>query len=264
MNLAIFGLPGAGKGTLAALLRAQLGLLPISTGDLLRAAGKEEGPMGDELRKLPVGSFAPDELVLRVLMERARRPDCANGMILDGFPRTLAQARALLNSDVKPDAFVFLHEQESLVIERALDRLWHPASGRVYNLKTKPPATPGRDDETGEPLERRRDDQREILERRCGDFREKTLPAALHCEEWAKQEGRLFLNAPAGASLDAIVERLAQAHAQSKAKKGAAGATGAGERLAQQRQGATGSHGEGASAQASEEVLRRARRALGR
>jgi adenylate kinase len=218
MRVALFGLPGAGKGTLAALLQERLGLPQISTGDLLRAAAKAPGDVGDTIRALPVGSFAPDELVLRVLAERVGRADCERGFVLDGFPRTVEQARALLGSEARPDAFVFLAERSERVIERALDRLWHPASGRVYNAKTRPPRVAGLDDETGEPLERRADDRREVLERRCLDFEMKTMPAVEHCRRWAGESGVSFIEAPAGAPLEELAEEIGRLAEKSREK----------------------------------------------
>lgn len=177
MNIVMFGLPACGKGTQAALLKEAYGLESFSTGDMLRRMKREPGPIGDALRALPTGVFASDELILSAVAEELKDPKFANGVVFDGFPRTVEQAMALKALGRPIDLVVHFEANEEDLIERGVNRRVHVASGRVYNVKSAPPKRDGLDDETGEELLWREDDKEEVMRRRFADYRAKTLPA---------------------------------------------------------------------------------------
>jgi adenylate kinase len=196
-TIALFGLPASGKGTLAQRLMERTGWEQLSTGDMIRRMRKEPGPIGDELRALPVGSFAGDALIVAAVKEELLDPKYAKGAILDGFPRTMAQLRALDQAGARVDAAIELESDQDALVERAVMRRVHLASGRVYNLISAKPKVEGLDDVTGEPLTWREDDRAEVIRRRFKDYDDLTAPVA---REFARraQSGEL-----AAASIDA-------------------------------------------------------------
>lgn len=178
-KIALFGMPAAGKGTLAESLQEILGYPKFSTGALFRRLRADDpGPVGEQLRRIPPHAYAPDELTLRaVAMELADESKYGGGVMFDGFPRTVGQVMALDEQGVVLDAVIFLDAPEAILLGRAATRLEHAPSGRSYNLATKPPKVAGQDDVTGEPLTRRADDEREsIVRERFEEYREKTAP----------------------------------------------------------------------------------------
>lgn len=177
MKIALFGLPASGKGTQANLLKENYGFEQLSTGDMLRQMKEQPGPLGERLRALPVGTFADDALILEAVKVELTKDKYKNGVIFDGFPRTAAQAEAMLAMGIELDAVVYFKANEEQLIERGINRRVHISSGRLYNLKSSPPKNPGIDDVTGEPLTWREDDQEDIMRRRFKDFHDKTIPA---------------------------------------------------------------------------------------
>lgn len=183
MKIIMFGLPASGKGTQSQLLTEYLHIPQLSTGDLLRSLKETDtSSIGDEVRAIPVGEFASDELILRAIKEELNKDKYKNGVIFDGFPRTKNQAEKMIEWGIIPDAVVFLNANENDLIERAVNRRVHVASGRIYNVKDNPPLVEGKDDITGEALTHRDDDQPEIIIKRFEDFKNKTMPAYKHLE----------------------------------------------------------------------------------
>lgn len=171
MRIMLMGVPGAGKGTHAAALSEKLRAPQISTGDMLRAAVSAGGPLGREAEgHMNRGDLVPDRLVIELVVQRVNPADCTNGFILDGFPRTVEQAKALRAAGVKLDVVLELHVPETEIIERMTGRRIHPASGRIYHATRHPPRVAGRDDVTGEPLVQRPDDAEEIVCKRLADY----------------------------------------------------------------------------------------------
>ena len=178
MKIVMFGLPASGKGTMSYELEKSLNIPQLSTGDLLRRLFNEDtSSLGDEVRKVPIGHFASDELIIRSIKEELKKEKYKNGVIFDGFPRTEVQAQKMIEMGLIPDAVVFLKAKSEEIIERIVNRRVHPQSGRIYNLISNPPKEEGKDDVTNEPLVHRDDDKLEYIERRLLDFKEKTLPA---------------------------------------------------------------------------------------
>lgn len=181
LRLVFIGPPGSGKGTQAPLLKDKYGLLHISTGDLLRAEVAAGTALGLDARKyMDAGALVPDDLIIRMIQTVISKPENQSGFILDGFPRTVNQARELdkmlqAQGQALKSVFEFAIE-DRLLISRILGRLVHPASGRSYHVEFNPPKQPMTDDLTGEPLIRRGDDNEETLTKRLIAYHEMTAP----------------------------------------------------------------------------------------
>jgi len=186
MRLILLGAPGAGKGTQAAFICKQFGIPQISTGDMLRAAVKAGTPLGlqaDAVMKS--GALVSDDLIIALVKERLAQPDCANGFLFDGFPRTIPQADAMKAAGVKLDYVLEIDVPFEAIIERMSGRRSHPASGRTYHVKFNPPKVEGVDDETGEPLVQRDDDKEETVKKRLDVYSAQTRPLVDYYSQWA-------------------------------------------------------------------------------
>jgi adenylate kinase len=177
MRILLLGLPGAGKGTQAQFLIKKFRIPQISTGDMLRAAIKAGTPLGLEAKEyMDRGALVPDHIVIELVRERVRQPDCANGFIMDGFPRTLAQAEALREAGIDIDFVIEIEVSDAEILRRMSGRRVHPGSGRSYHLEYAPPKVPGKDDVTGEPLVQRPDDNEETVQKRIATYHSQTKP----------------------------------------------------------------------------------------
>ena len=177
MRIILLGAPGAGKGTQAQFLSRHFGIPQISTGDMLRAAIAEGSELGKEAQKyMDAGQLVPDEVIIGLVRERITQPDCASGFLLDGFPRTVAQADALKTAGIDIDAVIEIDVPDEVIVERLSGRRVHPASGRTYHIKYNPPKQDGVDDETGEPLIQREDDRPETVRERLAVYHRQTAP----------------------------------------------------------------------------------------
>jgi adenylate kinase len=177
LSVILLGPPGAGKGTQAKKIQAQFSIPQISTGDMLRAAIKAESPLGLQVKSvMESGNLVSDGLIIEIVKERLAQPDCANGFLLDGFPRTLAQAEALSVLAVKIHHVVEIRVADEAIVERITGRLTHQPSGRIYHTHFNPPKQAGLDDETGEALIQREDDREETVRQRLAVYHEQTKP----------------------------------------------------------------------------------------
>lgn len=189
MRLILLGPPGAGKGTQAAFLTQHFGIPQISTGDMLRAAVKAGTPLGIEAKKvMDAGGLVSDEIIIGLVQDRLKQPDCASGYLFDGFPRTIPQANALKSAGVKLDYVVEIEVPEEDIIERMSGRRVHQPSGRSYHVRFNPPKVEGRDDVTGEELIQRDDDREETVRHRLSVYREQTRPLVDYYSTWAQQD----------------------------------------------------------------------------
>lgn len=175
MKILLLGAPGAGKGTQAQFITAALNIPQISTGDMLRAAVKAGTPLGLEAKKImDAGGLVRDDIIIGLVKERIAEPDCAHGFLFDGFPRTLAQAEAMEKAGVHLDAVIEIAVPDEVIIERMSGRRVHLPSGRAYHIVYHPPKVSGKDDETGEDLIQRDDDQEETVKKRLEVYHEQT------------------------------------------------------------------------------------------
>jgi len=177
MQLILLGGPGAGKGTQANLIKEKFNIPQISTGDMLRAAVKAGTPLGLEAKKImDAGGLVSDEIILGLVEERLKEPDCKNGYLLDGFPRTIPQAEGMLKMGISVGYVVEIAVDDNEIIKRMSGRRVHLASGRTYHVEFNPPKVEGKDDETGEDLIQREDDAEETVRKRLDVYHEQTEP----------------------------------------------------------------------------------------
>ncbi|MEP5230099.1 MAG: adenylate kinase [Alloalcanivorax sp.] len=188
MRVILLGAPGAGKGTQAQFIKEQFNIPQISTGDMLRAAVKAGTPLGLEAKKvMDAGGLVSDDIILGLVKERITEDDCANGFLFDGFPRTIPQAQSLVEQGVDIDFVVEIDVDDEEIIERLSGRRVHPASGRVYHTKYNPPKVEDKDDETGDELVQRDDDQEETVRKRLEVYQAQTRPLVDFYQDLAKQ-----------------------------------------------------------------------------
>ena len=187
MRLILLGPPGAGKGTQASFIKEKFGIPQISTGDMLRAAIRAGTPLGLEAKKImDTGGLVSDEIVIGLVQERLKEPDCATGYMFDGFPRTIPQADAMKSAGVAIDYVLQIDVPDSDIIERMSGRRVHPASGRTYHLRFNPPKVAGKDDETGEALIQRDDDQEATVRKRLEVYHAQTAQLVDYYRSWAE------------------------------------------------------------------------------
>lgn len=177
MRLMLLGGPGAGKGTQAQGLIHYFKIPQISTGDMLRTAVAQKTHLGQQAEAfMNSGRLVPDALIIQMVKERLTAPDCADGYLLDGFPRTLVQAQAMVEAGIDIDHVIEIQVPDEEIIKRICGRRVHPASGRVYHVDFQPPQAQGLDDVSGEPLIQREDDKEEVIKKRLAVYHEQTAP----------------------------------------------------------------------------------------
>ena len=216
MRIILLGPPGAGKGTQAQLLSKAYQIPQISTGDMLRtAANSADSELGREVKQIMTeGRLVSDDIMIKLVAQRIEQPDCQNGFLLDGFPRTTAQADALRHAGIKIDYVIEIQVPASELIERICGRLVEPKSGRVYHRRDSPPKVPGKDDVTGEPLIQRDDDREETVAKRLEVYTKQTEPLVEYYSAWGRSGDA---NAPRYVTISGlgevseIAERLRQA-----------------------------------------------------
>jgi len=211
MRLILLGPPGAGKGTQAAFVTRHFGIPQISTGDMLRAAVKAGTPLGLEAKKImDAGGLVSDDIIIGLVRDRLREPDCGKGYLFDGFPRTIPQADALRDAGIGLDYVVEIEVPEADIIDRMSGRRVHPASGRSYHVRFNPPKQADRDDVTGEPLVQRDDDREETVRHRLAVYRDQTRPLVDYYEQWAAKDPSAprYRKISGVGSVEAIRERL--------------------------------------------------------
>ena len=190
MRIILFGPPGAGKGTQAQFISKEYDIAQISTGDMLRAAFKDGTELGKQAKDVihAVGQVS-DDLIINLVQERIAKPDCVNGCILDGFPRTIPQAQALADANVAIDHVIEIRVPDDEIVKRLSDRRQHAGSGRVYHLDHNPPKVEGIDDVTGEPLIQREDDKEATIRDRLATYQQQTSALVGYYQEKAAEGG---------------------------------------------------------------------------
>jgi len=221
MRLILLGPPGAGKGTQANFIRQKFSIPQISTGDMLRAARAAKTPLGVAAGKImDAGQLVSDDIIIGLVKERLREPDCQRGYLFDGFPRTIPQAEALKREGVGLDYVLEIDVPDDEIITRMTGRRVHPGSGRVYHVKFNPPKAEGKDDDTGEPLILRDDDKPETVKNRLEVYRKQTRPLV----DYYHRRG-ILVRINAVGPVDAISEQIFATLHWHKARAMAAGAT---------------------------------------
>lgn len=177
MRIILLGAPGAGKGTQAHFITTRFGVPQISTGDMLRAAVKAESPLGLQVKEVMAsGGLVTDEIIIALVKERITQPDCVNGFLFDGFPRTIPQAQAMEDADIAIDVVIDIAVDDEEIVKRLSGRRVHLDSGRVYHVVFNPPRKAGFDDVSGEPLIQREDDKEDTVRKRLRLYHEQTKP----------------------------------------------------------------------------------------
>lgn len=211
MNLALLGPPGAGKGTQAEAICDKFGIPHVSTGDILRAAVKDATPTGLQAKRyMDAGELVPDEVVVAIVAERLAQPDCTKGFLLDGFPRTVAQAEALdgiLGQTGKSiHRVVYFDVSEAAVVERLSGRRMCRGCNANYHVKYIPPKAPGVCDKCGGELYQRDDDQEQTIRERLRVYQASTAPLI----EYYQSKGALA-RIPSDRSVEDIRDAVMQA-----------------------------------------------------
>ena len=186
MRLILLGAPGAGKGTQAQFIRERYGIPQISTGDMLRAAVKAQTPLGIAAKQvMDSGALVSDDIIIGLVEDRLKEPDCAPGYLFDGFPRTVRQADAMKHAGVAIDRVLEIDVPDSEIIERITGRRVHPGSGRVYHIHFNPPKIEGVDDVTGDALIQRDDDREATVKTRLEVYHAQTRVLIGYYSDWA-------------------------------------------------------------------------------
>jgi len=202
MRIILLGGPGAGKGTQAAYITEKYNIPQISTGDMLRAHVKTGSELGVAAKKImDAGGLVSDDIIMGMVQERITQDDCANGYLFDGFPRTIPQADALKAGGVEVDAVVEISVDDSEIIRRMSGRRVHLASGRTYHVVFNPPKEEGKDDQTGEALIQRDDDQEDTVRARLNVYHEQTEPLIAYYTDYANSGTE---NSPTYVEVDGI------------------------------------------------------------
>ncbi|HEX2603746.1 MAG TPA: adenylate kinase [Oxalicibacterium sp.] len=187
MRLILLGAPGAGKGTQAGFIKEKFNIPQISTGDMLRAAVKAGTPLGLAAKKImDEGGLVSDDIIIGLVKDRLKQPDCAHGYLFDGFPRTIPQADAMKEAGVAIDYVLEIDVPDEAIVERMSGRRVHPASGRTYHVRFNPPKVAGRDDVTGEELIQREDDKEETVKKRLQVYHDQTEVLVDYYNKWAQ------------------------------------------------------------------------------
>jgi adenylate kinase len=212
MRLILLGGPGAGKGTQAQFIREKFHIPQISTGEMLRAAVKAGTPLGRAAQEvMQSGGLVSDDIIVGLVQDRIGEPDCAQGFLFDGFPRTIPQAQAMRDAGVAIDYVVEIDVDDDEIIQRLSGRRIHPTSGRTYHVAFHPPKLSNRDDVTGEALVQRDDDREETVRNRLAVYHAQTRPLVDFYANWATSgEGRApkCLKIPGIGKVEAIRDRI--------------------------------------------------------
>ena len=212
MRIILLGAPGAGKGTQAAFLCDHFGIPQISTGDMLRSAVKAGTELGKRAKGImDEGGLVSDDIIIGLVKDRLAEPDCANGCLFDGFPRTIPQAEAMVDAGIDIDQVIEIDVDHEEIVSRMSGRRVHPGSGRVYHVEHNPPAVEGVDDVTGEALIQRDDDAEETVRHRLGVYESQTRPLV---DFYTNLEGPAYHRINGVGSVDSVTQSIRTALGQ--------------------------------------------------
>jgi len=212
MRIMLLGAPGAGKGTQASFITQALAIPQISTGEMLRTAVKSGSPLGLQAKQvMDAGKLISDDIIIPLVVERLKAPDCKNGFLFDGFPRTIGQANALAEHHIQLDYVIEIALNDEIIVERMSGRRVHPASGRVYHTVYNPPRVADKDDVTGEPLVLRSDDSEDTVRKRLAVYHDQTKPLIDYYQraaQIAKPQAVKYIRVDGFGSVEAIKARI--------------------------------------------------------
>ena len=212
MKLILIGPPGAGKGTQAAFICERFAIPQISTGDMLRAAIAAATPLGRKVKAIvDAGNLVDDAIVVDLVKDRIAQDDCRGGFLFDGFPRTLGQAEALSSAGVSVDHVLEIDVPDDVVVGRISGRRVHEASGRIYHVEHDPPQRMGYDDDTGEPLTQRADDEESTVRDRLHVYRQHTRPLLAFYRNLAASNRVSYSAVDGSNSLERVREAIIEA-----------------------------------------------------
>ena len=212
MKLILLGAPGVGKGTQAQFITETYQIPQISTGDMLREAVKAETPLGLKVKAvMDRGDLVTDDIIIALVKDRISQPDCENGFLFDGFPRTIPQADALVDQGIDLDAIVEIAVPFDEIIKRMSGRRVHPGSGRTYHVEYNPPVKEGVDDETGEPLIQREDDHEDTVRDRLKVYEEQTSPLVAYYQAKASSRQLQYFSIEGQGTVVEIKEKVRDA-----------------------------------------------------
>jgi len=212
MRLVLLGCPGAGKGTQAQFIKEQFQIPQISTGDMLRTAISTGTVLGKQVKKImDEGLLVSDDIMIELVKARIQEPDCKNGFLLDGFPRTIPQAESLRKNHIHLDYIIEIQVSDAELIKRLSGRRIHPASGRIYHTIYNPPKNKDKDDLSGEPLIHRPDDHEDTVKKRLTVYHEQTAPLIKYYIDLAKKKSAdapIYIKIDGLGTLDEIKQRI--------------------------------------------------------
>lgn len=212
MRIILLGAPGAGKGTQAQFLMQRYGIPQISTGDMLRAAIKSGSALGQQVKAvMDSGQLVSDDLIIALVKDRVAQSDCVKGFLLDGFPRTIPQADAMVANGIVIDHVIEFDVGDEVIVERMAGRRVHPGSGRTYHVRFNPPKVEGVDDETGEALVIRADDEEATVRKRLAIYHEQTKPLVSYYRKMAEQGSTSYLQIDGTQPVEAVTALLVDA-----------------------------------------------------
>jgi adenylate kinase len=212
MRMILLGAPGAGKGTQAKFLTEAYGIPQISTGDMLRAAVKAGTEVGLKAKSvMDAGGLVTDDIIIALVKDRITQPDCKDGFLFDGFPRTIPQAEAMRDAGVPIDVVLEIDVPDDEIVRRLSGRRVHLDSGRVYHVEFNPPAEEGKDDVTGEALVQRDDDKEATVRKRLSIYHEQTKPLVDFYSDMEKDTGDVkYIRIDGTRAINQIVDDIKQ------------------------------------------------------
>ena len=208
-NIILLGPPGAGKGTQADLICSLCNIPKISTGDMLREAVASGSDFGKKVSHiLDTGGLVSDEIIGSLIKDRLTKPDCENGSLFDGVPRTLGQASELQNMGIQFTHVIEIHVDDEVIVNRMSGRRVHPGSGKNYHIAYNPPKVEGIDDETGEPLIQREDDKPDTVLKRLSVYHDQTKPLSDFYINQSTSSELIYLKVDGSKTVDEVFESI--------------------------------------------------------